>query len=260
MESLRALGISYKSIEEEGVINMRSYTGLFGLYMPDSIAAYDANGATYVVTANEGDGREYPIDDVNATLQTGDILTDEKKISKLTLDPAIAAEYADENDLKVIIDMGDTDSDGDYDKLYSYGARSFSIWDANGDIVFDSGDEIGKKVALNEPVLFNQDDGDMDGRSGNKGAEPEALTLGKINGKTYAFVGLERQNAIMVYDITDPHAVTFVDYYKTGVEGDVSAEGMKFVPADESPNGKNLLLVAYEVSGSTVVYAINDLQ
>lgn len=247
-------------IEEEGVINMRSYTGLFGLYMPDSIAAYDANGATYVVTANEGDGREYPMDDVNATLQTGDILTDEKKISKLTLDPAIAAEYADENDLKVVIDMGDTDSDGDYDKLYSYGARSFSIWDADGDIVFDSGDEIGRKVALNEPALFNQDDGDMDGRSGNKGAEPEALTLGKINGKTYAFVGLERQNAIMVYDITDPHAVTFVDYYKTGVEGDVSAEGMKFVPADESPNGKNLLLVAYEVSGSTVVYEINDLQ
>jgi hypothetical protein len=246
-------------IEEEGEIKMKSYTGLFGLYMPDSIAAYTVEGTTYVVTANEGDGREYPNGDVSADLETGDALTDEAKISKLTLDPSIASEYSDENDLKVVTDMGDTDYDGDYDKLYTYGARSFSIWDANGDIVFDSGDEISKKVAEYEPELFNQDDGEMDGRSGNKGSEPEALTLGTINGKTYAFLGLERQNAIMVYDITIPSAAKFVDYYKTGVEGDISAEGMKFVPATESPNGKNLLLVSYEMSGSTVVYEINEL-
>lgn len=247
-------------IEEEGEIKMKSYAGLFGLYMPDSIASYDVNGATYVVTANEGDGREYPIDDVNTSLKTGDTLTDESKISKLTLDASIASEYTSENDLKVVTDMGDTDGDGDYDKLYTYGARSFSIWDTNGNIVFDSGDEIEKKVALYEPALFNQDEGEMDGRSGNKGAEPEALALGTINGKTYAFVGLERQNAIMVYDITTPTAAKFVDYYKTGIEGDVSAEGMKFIPATDSPNGKNLLLVSYEVSGSTVVYQINDLK
>lgn len=244
-------------IEEEGLINMKSYTGLFGLYMPDSIAAYDVNGNTYVVTANEGDGREYPVDDITAGPEKGDALTDEKKIKKLILDPSIEAEYATENDLKVVIDMGDTDNDGDYDKLYSYGARSFSIWDANGDLVFDSGDEIGKQIALNEPTLFNQDEGEMDGRSGNKGGEPEALALGAIDGKTYAFVGLERQNAILVYDITMPAEARFVDYYKTGVEGDVSAEGMKFLPASDSPNGKNLLLVSYEVSGSTVVYEVN---
>ncbi|MFT5660981.1 MAG: hypothetical protein ACI9TV_001625 [Sulfurimonas sp.] len=246
-------------IEEEGEIKMKSYAGLFGLYMPDTIAAYNVDGATYVVTANEGDGREYPIDDVSASLETGDTLNDESKISKLTLDTSIASAYTDENDLKVVIDMGDTDNDGEYEKLYAYGARSFSIWDANGDIVFDSGDEISKKVALNEPLLFNQDEGEIDGRSGNKGAEPEALTLGTINGKTYAFLGLERQNAIMVYDITIPSAAKFVDYYKTGVEGDVSAEGMKFIPATDSPNGKNLLLVSYEMSGSNVVYEINDL-
>jgi len=200
---------------------------------------------------------KYPVDDITGGLETGDALTDEKKIKKLTLDPSIEAEYATENDLKVVIDMGDTDNDGDYDKLYSYGARSFSIWDANGDLVFDSGDEIGKQIALNEPTLFNQDEGEMDGRSGNKGGEPEALALGAIDGKTYAFVGLERQNAILVYDITMPSEARFVDYYKTGVEGDVSAEGMKFLPASDSPNGKNLLLVSYEVSGSTVVYEVN---
>jgi hypothetical protein len=96
----------------------------------------------------------------------------------------------------------------------------------------------------------------MDGRSGNKGAEPEALALGTVDGKTYAFLGLERQNAIMIYDITTPSAAKFVNYIKTGVAGDVSAEGMKFIPAADSPNGKALLLVSYEGSGSTVVYEI----
>jgi len=231
-------------IEEEGEIKMKSYAGLFGLYMPDSIASFKVSASTYLVTANEGDGREY-----------GDF-EDEKKIKKLTLDPSIASAYEDEDDLKVMIDLGDTDGDGDYDKLYTYGARSFSIWDDNGDIVFDSGDEIGKKVALYEPLLFNQSDGEIDKRSGNKGAEPEALTIGTIDGKTYAFIGLERQNAIMVYDITVPSEAKFVDYYSTGKDGDISPEGMKFIPASESPNGKDLLLVSYEVSGSTVIYEI----
>jgi len=231
-------------IEEEGEINMKSYKGLFGLYQPDSIASYKVRGITYLVTANEGDGREY-----------GDF-EDEKKIKKLNLDPSIEADYAEENDLKVMVDLGDTDKDGDYDKLYAYGARSFSIWDSNGDLVFDSGDDISKKVALYEPELFNQDEGEMDGRSGNKGAEPEALTVGKIKDKTYAFIGLERQNAIMIYDITKPAKAHFVNYIKTGIEGDISAEGMKFINARKSPNRKNLLLVSYEVSGSTVVYEV----
>jgi len=249
-------------IEEDGVISMKSYPGLFGLYMPDSIASYTSNGATYLVTANEGDGREYPVADVNTSLNTGDTLTDEKKISKLTLDSSIADAYAVDNDLKVVIDMGSTTTDGKgtYTKLYTYGARSFSIWDADGDLVWDSGDAISKLVAQYEPELFNQDAGEIDGRSGNKGAEPEALTVGTINGKTYAFVGLERQSAIIVYDITTPTSPTFVDYVKAEVNGDISPEGMKFVSATDSPNGKNLLLVSYEVSGSTVVYEINNLK
>ncbi|MFT7879443.1 MAG: choice-of-anchor I family protein [Sulfurimonas sp.] len=257
-------------IEEEGEIKMKSYAGLFGLYQPDSIAAYEINGTSYLVTANEGDGREYlyavdaedeaACDNQGGDWDDGECLmeshVDEKKIKKLDLDPLIADAYTDENDLKVMTDLGDTDHDGDYDKLYSYGARSFSIWDTNGDIVFDSGDTISKTVALYQLGLFNQDEGEMDGRSGNKGAEPEALTVGTINGRSYAFVGLERQNAIMVFDITVPTEAAFVDYVITEDEGDISAEGMKFIPASESPNGKNLLLVSYEVSGSTVVYEV----
>jgi 5'-nucleotidase len=241
-------------IEEEGNITMKSYSGLFGLYQPDSIASYTSNGTTYLVTANEGDGREYLYDDENGEEQES--FVDEKKISKLDLDPSIASEYENENDLKVVTDLGDANNDGLYEKLYTYGARSFSIWDANGDLVFDSGNQISKKVAELQPELFNQDEGEMDGRSGNKGAEPEALTVGNVDGKTYAFVGLERQDAIMVYDITTPTAPVYLDYVNTGKDGDISPEGMKFIPANESPNGKNLLLVSFEVSGSTVVYEV----
>jgi len=210
-------------IEEDGTINMKSYPGLFGLYMPDSISSYKVNGATYLVTANEGDGREYPVDDIDG-YETGAALTDESKISKLTLDSSIADAYADDNDLKVVVDMGDTDNDGAYEKLYTYGARSFSIWDEDGDLVWDSGDAISKLVAQYEPELFNQDEGEIDGRSGNKGAEPEALTVGTIDGKTYAFVGLERQSALVVYDITTPEAPIFKDYIKAEVDGDISPE------------------------------------
>lgn len=244
-------------IEEEGVIGLRNYKGLKSLYMPDSISSYRFGEATYLVTANEGDGREYPTDDVDSGPDTGDVLTDDDNIKDLALDDSIAAYYVDDNDLKVMIDMGETTPGSKvYEKLYAFGGRSFSIWDANGKLVWDSGDSISKAVATYEPTLFNQDEGEMDGRSGNKGAEPEALTVGEIEGKTYAFVGLERQSAIVIYDISNPFEAKFVNYVVTHEQNDISPEGMVFVPSASSPSGKNLLIVSYEVSGSTVVYEI----
>lgn len=236
-------------IEEEGEVLMKNYKGLYGLYMPDSISSYKIGSKTYLVTANEGDGREY--------LDSSDevVFTDEAKISKLNLHTDISLDYENENDLKVVTDMG-KNSDGVYEKLYTFGARSFSIWDENADLVFDSSDEISKLTSKMMPKLFNQDNGSKDGRSGNKGVEPEALALGKIGGKTYAFVGLERQNAIVIYDITTPEKSKFVKYLITEDEGDISPEGMKFVSKEDSPTGNALLMVSYEISGSTSVYEI----
>jgi 5'-nucleotidase len=239
-------------IEENGIIEMKSFKGLFGLYQPDSIASYKVGDKVYLVTANEGDGREYCTDKECENPSH----VDEKKIKKLILDPSIKDYYKNDNDLKVMIDLGDIDRDGDYDKLYTYGARSFTIWDSNSNLVYDSGDDISKKVAKYQPKLFNQDEDEMDGRSGNKGSEPEALCVGSIGSNTYAFVGLERQNAIMIYNITDPKNVSFVDYIDTAKDGDISPEGMKFVSAKNSPNGKSLLLVSYEMSGSSVIYEL----
>jgi secreted PhoX family phosphatase len=251
IESVVSLGFKDYStqnkidIEENEEIEFKNFPNLYGMYQPDSIASYVAGDEkTYLVTANEGDGREY-----------GDY-TNEEKIKSLTLDSSIALAYADDNDLKVNSELGDTDGDGDYDELYTFGARSFSIWDESGNLVFDSGDEISELIAKNEPALFNQDDEEMDGRSGNKGGEPEALTVGKIGCRTYAFIGLERQSAILIYDITTPTTPIFKKYLITHTDGDISPEGMKFIPASESPTSTNLLLVANEMSSTTAIYEI----
>ncbi|WP_339846004.1 choice-of-anchor I family protein [uncultured Halopseudomonas sp.] len=171
-----------------------------------------------------------------------------------------------------------------YDKLYSYGARSFSIWDENGALVWDSADQFEQYLAGEEcraasdrsipcKDFFNtgHDEGDaLDSRSDAKGPEPEGLVLGKLGNKTFAFIGLERMGGVMVYDITDPAAPIFVDYYNTrenflldpennlAAAGDLGPEGMAFVSAADSPNGEALLIVGHEVSGTTTVYQINQ--
>jgi len=180
---------------------------------------------------------------------------------------------------------GVADPGGDrlmYDNLYSYGARSFSIWNANGTLVWDSGSAIekflesadcklGKDRSIPCATYFNSghDEGNAkDSRSDAKGPEPEGLALGKIGNKTFAFIGLERMGGVLVYDITNPAAPTRVDYLNTRDEwltdppdlataGDLGPEGLVFIAAKDSPNGKPLLVVGNEVSGTTAVLQLN---
>jgi len=110
---------------------------------------------------------------------------------------------------------GDTDGDGDYDALYAYGGRSFSIRSANGDLVFDSGSRLENITARLLPEAFNSDNAEndsLDSRSDNKGPEPEGVTVGRVDGRTYAFVGLERIGGVAVFDVSQPQAPFFVQY------------------------------------------------
>jgi hypothetical protein len=177
--------------------------------------------------------------------------------------------------LKTTIVDGDTDGDGDFDQLFSYGARSFSIWTASGQQVFDSGADFEQITAIEFPDNFNStndENGSFDDRSDDKGPEPEGVTLGRIKGHTYAFIGLERIGGIMVYDITNPHRVSFVDYINhrdfavdaqlpdgsvNPLVGDLGPEGLVFIPARQSPNGQPLLVVGNETSGTTSIFQIN---
>ena len=236
--------------DRDGGINFR-YANIFGMYQPDSIASVQLNGKTYYLTANEGDSRDY------------DGYSEEERVKDLTLDESFPEGTQDDEDLgrlKTTTELLDIDNDGDVDRIHSYGGRSFTIRDEKGGIVFDSGDMIGKKVAELTPELFNADDNDpdeFDGRSDDKGTEPEALTVGQVDGKTYAFVGLERAGGgIMIFDISQPENTTFVNYIRD--DRDISPEGLVFIPADKSPNGKALLGVANEVSGTVSVYQIDS--
>ncbi len=209
-----------------------------GLFQPDAIASYEVDGVTYYVTANEGDARD----------------AEETDVQSVTLDPtlfpnaAALQDPASMGELELSGIVGDVDGDGDFDALYSYGARSFSIWNEDGNMVFDSGDVLARATDL--LGLY------PDGRSDNKGTEPEGVTIGQIDGRTYAFVGLERANAITVFDVTDPTNVTLSQVLND--TADVSPEGLTFISSSDSPNGSPLLVVSNEVSNTLRVYSIDS--
>ncbi|MBF2014119.1 MAG: choice-of-anchor I family protein [Rivularia sp. T60_A2020_040] len=252
-----------------GKINIQNYPVL-GMYQPDSIASFEADGKTYYLTANEGDARIRPTEDdilPAPNNDEGDIFNEEVRVGNnaVVLDPtafpnaATLKNNANLGRLTITNTLGDTDGDGDYDKLYAFGARSFSIWDDQGKLVFDSGDQLERITAEQTPTLFNANNGltsNFDTRSDNKGPEPEAATVGVINGKPYGFVGLERAGGgVMVYDLSNPAAPEFIQYIRT--EGDISPEGFKFISAAESPNGNPVLAVANEISNTTTLYNID---
>jgi 2',3'-cyclic-nucleotide 2'-phosphodiesterase/3'-nucleotidase/5'-nucleotidase len=244
--------------DEDGAINLANWPTL-GMYQPDAIVAYEVNDELYLITANEGDARDYGG------------YSEEARVEDLTLDPNAYPDaetlQAEENlgRLKTTLANGDIDGDGDVDQIYSFGARSFSIWDSAGNLIYDSGDEIARITAERFPDGFNAsgENDTFDERSDDKGSEPEALALAEFDGRTYAFLGLERIGGIMIYDVSEPAAPVFVEYVNTRdfaamaeEAGDLAPEGIAFVSAEESPTGVALLIVANEFSGTTTVYEV----
>ncbi|HUG24825.1 choice-of-anchor I family protein [Piscinibacter sp.] len=234
-----------------------------GLYLPDAIASYRAGGTTYLVTANEGDARaDWPGFNEETRVRSH---------CSAGLDPAVFGPDAarllfDSNLGRLRITSAPNggsegkNAAGQCDALYSFGARSFSIWTTDLQRVYDSGDEFEQRTASLPNVKFNasHDNDTLDGRSASKGPEPEGVVLGRFGARTFAFIGLERVGGVMVYDVTDPHAPTFAAYENTrdGVTGDRGPEGLLLIPAKDSPNGKPLLVVGHEVSGTTAIYQI----
>ena len=215
---------------------------VLGVYMPDGMATYEQGGKTYLVTANEGDAREW---------------NGYENIEKYKV-----------GDTKVEV-LINSETDGlEEGKHYLLGARSFSVWDADDmSLVFDSGDMIESYIAASDDYKAyfncNNDDVELDSRSKKKGPEPEAVNVQTIGGRTYAFVALERQGGALTFDITDLEAVEIVAYansrdYSGDMLGDVAPESIDFIPAAISPNGKDLMVVANENSGTVAVYAMED--
>lgn len=235
-------GNAIDASDRDGVKELKNWP-VYGMYQPDAIVTVSINGIDYIISANEGDARDY------------DGFSEEERVDDLVLDETafpISEDYQNEINigrLKTTTTLGDTDNDGDYDVVYSYGARSFSIWSTSGSLVYDSGNSIATETLNATPDRFNDDDG----RSDDKGAEPESVEVLNIGNERYIlFVGLERNDQVLVYDITNPMAPQFLNLLShTGDEG---PEGLLAINAEDSPSGNALLVVSNEDSGTVTIY------
>jgi DNA-binding beta-propeller fold protein YncE len=264
-------GFGLDASDEDGTLNSNTGTPSIkiqpypvrGMYMPDAIAGYSIGGRNYLVTANEGDARaDWPGFNEETRVRAH---------CTAGLDPAV---FPDAANLILDSNLGrlritttpnggsaGKNAAGQCNELWSFGARSFSIWDTDFNRVYDSGDEFERRTTALPQVLFNasHDNNTLDSRSPAKGPEPEGVVLGRFGSKVFAFIGLERVGGVMVYDITTPASPSFVTYFntRTAATGDRGPEGLLLIPAAQSPNGRPLLVVGNEVSGTTLIVQIN---
>jgi hypothetical protein len=250
--------------DRDNAINIATWP-VFGMYQPDAIASFRIGPQQFLVTANEGDSRssdDFPGFNEEVRLGSSGYVLDP------TVFPNAAALKANGalGRLNVTNASGDLDRDGDFDQIHVFGARSFSIWTTGGELLWDSGDQFEQffaNPANGYEAVFNTNHEELakDNRSDNKGPEPEGVAVGKVAGRSFAFVALERIGGVMAYDVTSPHAPTFAAYANTRslteLKGDLGAEGIEFVPAEDSPNGKPLVLVGNEVSRTVSVFQVN---
>lgn len=243
--------------KKDEAYNPAVYESLRGIRMPDGVALYSVDGVDYIVTANEGDSREW-----------GDYLNeDERDFGDGQTFPTgkITAENSGLTGKVVFFDSSDYDGlDSGLD--YVFGGRSFTVFRADESgltEIYDSGSDFEAKTAEYIPENFNcsNDDKSLDDRSGKKGPESESITVGTVGERTYAFIGLERVGGVMVYDITDPAETVYVNYinsrdFSEDIAGDDSPEGLCFIPAADSADGNAYLLAACEVSGTVAAYEL----
>ncbi|HAX73387.1 MAG TPA: hypothetical protein DCY20_07675, partial [Firmicutes bacterium] len=271
VKSIKGLGFKDHSVEGSGLDAANDgkiaieQLPILGVYMPDGIECITIGGVDYIVTANEGDATEWKeFENVAKLSKVKANLNVDASLFKGLTEVEVAAKM-DEilntskyDNLEVLTDMPN-------DAIYVLGGRSFSMWNAETmELVFDSGDDFEQITAQRYPEYFNVSNTNvkMDDRSRKKGPEPEDVKVGEINGRQYAFIGLERTGGVMMYDVTDPSHVTFANYlstrdYSQSIAGDVAPEGLEFIPGEISPTGYPLLVVANEVSGTVAVNQIN---
>lgn len=250
-------GNGFDASDRDGGIHIDNWP-VYGTYQPDGIAVFSDGDDLYLATANEGDNFDGEV------ARVGSLDLDDTKFPN----EAALKGNAQLGRLNVSATFGDTDGDGDIDRLYSSGSRSFSIWRTDARQVFDSGDDLEQITATAFPANFNASNtvNTLDNRSDDKGPEPTTVAVGEVGRKKYAFVTVERTGGIMIYNVSDPESPTFEQYVNTrnfaqtpgpGTGGDLHPENLVFVKAENSPTGKPLLVVSYQVSGSVRIFEIS---
>ncbi|MDN6749725.1 MAG: choice-of-anchor I family protein [Staphylococcus equorum] len=246
---------------------------VLGMLQPDGIDSYEYNGETYLLIANEGDSQDYEgySEEVRVKDIKDDIELDAKYYEGYTqeeLDALVANGLFDDDQLgrlKVTTSHKFRDENGKYNALVTFSGRSFSILKGSDlSMVYDSGNDIEQRIKDILPERFNANYEDfneleVDGRSDDKGPEVESIEVGTVGNQTYAFVGLERVGGIMIYNITNPTAPAFTQYLYDEQNKDISPEGITFVSAEASPTGKAMLIVSFELSGTTSTFELNQI-
>ena len=260
----------------DGAINIRPWP-IRSFYQPDIFAAYEVGGQTFLITPNEGDPRDF------------NGFSEVVQVRALRLDPdafpdaATLQEDRNLGRLRVTNVDGDADGDGEFEQIFVLGARSFAIWDAEARLMFDSGDDLEQIIAEVLPGCFNCADGNIrfDSQSNDRGPEPEALTVGKVGSRPYAFIAPERIGGVYVYDVGNPTAPVLQQYINfrdfevdpdqvceegrpKGEEceraGDLGPEGVLFIPSADSPIDAALVVVSNELSSSATLYRVDEVR
>lgn len=255
--------ITIDASDNDDVFDVTNAT--FGLHMPDGLATWSAAGETYVITADEGDAR---VDD-------GDI----QRFASAVTTYGLAAGFTpstNNNDygrLNILKDQslnGPVDPASDLDKIVSMGSRGLSLWkkEADNSLSFVSHLPLETELFGRDPQRHNANDGGLktafDARSAAKGPEPEAVAVTTLAGGTViAVAGMERQNGVIVVDITNPASPQVLRYINDSGQGLISPETVTIIDAPDSPTGTVLAVVGYEgnidnsVAGGVGVYEIN---
>jgi hypothetical protein len=238
--------------DQDGGIRISTWANIFGMYQPDALAAFRIGGRDYVLSANEGDAREYPG------------LVEAARLRSTTTDASFGPARANDQAGRLNVTTFPPGAPAGQTTAYAFGARSFAVWDgATGALVFDSGDAFEQLTAAALPAHFNSNNtaNNFDSRSDDKGPEPEAAAVGVVRGRTYGFIGLERIGGFAVIDLTDPTAPTIGQYVnnrnftQSAVGPDSGPEIIQFVEAGQSPIKRPLVVVSHEITGTVSLYA-----
>lgn len=253
-KDLSAPGNGIDASDRDGGINIRTWPNILGMYQPDALAAFSVRGRSYVLSANEGDAREY------------DGLVEAARLRSTTTDASFGPDRADTAAGRLNVTTATPGQPSGQSKAYAFGTRSFTVWDGStGTLVADSGDQLEQTIAAALPANFNSnnDENTFDNRSDDKGPEPEAVAVGEINGRTFGFVGMERVGGFAVVDLSnpkDPEIVQYLnnrDFTLTDTVGpDSGPEVIDFVDARNSPTHRPLVIVSNEITGTVSLYGL----
>lgn len=249
----------------DGNCTLKKFPGYKTLRQPDSIAVVSVDGIDYILSANEGDDKEYG--DFEEKMKAKDVIASDGtvKLAKMTVDSAALSNYKAQNDLgadskrRVTIGSASIDystpSAPKITDMVGFGGRGISIWkpaDAGLTLVWDSGSQMEVEQCSAYPWAHN-------------GVQDEEFAL--VNGVLYNASSAGLQSTIR--EMNDPA----VDGCADRGDGQAGACPLGKTIDSRSPKdgaapeaivagvacGRLLAVTATEKQGTAFVYDISEI-